>query len=95
MTFNPKRDLYLRRKVAARQLFLGPDGKLTANARLLLTYFRAYCHAHRSSQLIAVDATGAVDAVATTARAARREVYDRFVNLLNLDDYEVVNLQED
>lgn len=86
------RDLYFRRQTAIRQILLGPDGKLTRNGRIALSAFKLFCFAHRSQQLTSLDAQGRVDPVAIAQRAARREVWDKLMNLLNLDDYTVANI---
>jgi hypothetical protein len=86
-------DKFLRRQIAARRLFLSGDGKLNPDARKLAAYMARLCHA--KGRIVVHGADGKIDPVATTAAAARREVWDDLVRLLNLDPYEIANLKDD
>lgn len=81
----------LRRQLAVRRLFLR-DGVLTNDARTFLFLMKRACHATRGTRLVVLDNDGRIDPIATSAAAARRELYDEFIQLLNLDDYTVVNI---
>ena len=81
----------LRRQLAVRRLFLR-DGVLTNDARIFLFLMKRACHATRGTRLVGMDDTGKIDPIATVAAAARRELFDEFVQLLNLDDYTVTNI---
>lgn len=81
----------LRRQLAVRRLFL-KDGELTNDARLFVFLMKHACGASRGTRQVVLDDRGAVDPIATACQAARRELFDEFKNLLNLDDYTVVNL---
>jgi hypothetical protein len=82
---------FARRQVAARRLLLNARGELTPDARVLAAYLRRLCHAAPGTRLIQAGPAG-VDASATVAAAARREVWDDFVKVMNLDPYELTNL---
>lgn len=87
------RTRFLNRQIALRRICLTGDGKLSREARLVAAYLKRFCKA-RGPGVAYSPTTGQVDPVATVAMAARREVYDALVTLLNLDDYTDVNLRE-
>jgi hypothetical protein len=80
----------LRRQIAVRQMFLDANGRLSRNGRVALFWLKYQCHARRADRLVVVGPNG-VDPIATVAAAARRELLDQIIELLNLDDYVVVN----
>lgn len=90
----PEQDRYFRRQVAIRRL-LTKDGELTPDGRTLALLLRRLCYAAPNQTIVALDNTGRVDETATVARAARRELWDKLVTLLNLDHYQITNLSED
>ena len=91
---NDTRERYFRRKLALRRLLLGPDGHLTRDGRTLAAWMKRLCWASRGQKLI-YRGTEGIDPVETVAIAARREVWDEIVEMLNLDQYETTNIQED
>lgn len=91
----PEQDRYFRRATAVRRIVLGPDGKLSRDGRVLALLLQRLCYAAPNQTIVAADANGRVDETATVARAARRELWDKLVSLLNLDQYDIVNLRED
>lgn len=84
-----------KRQLAARRLLLDSKGKLNRNAVPLAVMLRSLCAAAPTQALTQYDAQGRIDPIATAAAAQRREIWDAFVKLLNLDQYEAVNLQEE
>lgn len=91
---NPQKERYLRRKIALRRMLLDSDGHLTRDGRTLAAWVQRLCNAGRGQPLIFEGPNG-IDPVDTVARAARREVWDAFVEMMNLDVYETTNLQGD
>lgn len=79
--------------MAARRLFLGPDGRLNPDASVLAADLKRFCKVGGAGVAYS-PVSGSVDPVATVAMAARREVWDRILNLLNLEPHEVVNLRD-
>lgn len=85
-------ELYARKRVAIRKLLL-KDGMLTRDARLLLADMRKFCKADNQGGL--QHGQLGIDVNATIAAVARREVFDRYVRMLNLDHYTTTNLSEE
>lgn len=86
---------FSRRQLAVRRLLLDGRGQLSPDARVAVGAFKRACHAAGNQGLTVLMPNGAVDPVGTVARAARREIWDHFVKLLNLDDYTVENLRDE
>jgi hypothetical protein len=68
------------------------DGVLTPDGRILIFLLKKACHAAAGDRIVVLDDKGAVDPIATACAAARREVYDEFVRLMNLDTYTTTNI---
>jgi hypothetical protein len=81
----------LRRQLAVRRLFL-KEGSPSRDARIFIWLMKRACHATRGTRLVVIGGDGQVDPIATAAAASRRELFDEFVQLLNLDDYTVTNI---
>ena len=88
------RATYRDKQIAIRRVLLDARGQLHRDGKLLAIELKRVC-AVNSSQLIRSPVTGQLDPVATACVAAKREVWDHFRRLLNLDDYSDVNLRED
>lgn len=84
----------LRRQLAARRLFLR-EGVMTNDARLFVFLMKKACGARRGDRQVILDNSGSVDPIATACQAARRELFDEFVHLLNLDNYTVTNITQE
>lgn len=87
-------DQYKIKQVSLRKLCLNPKGELTADARRILADLRKFCKADNNGGLQYSPISGMIDPIATAAAAARREVFDRYARMLNLDTYTIVNLQD-
>lgn len=85
---------FSRRQLALRRLLLDGQGNLKPDARVALFVFKRACHAGRGTRLTVIGPNG-VDPIGTVAAAARRELWDDFTTLLNLDDYQAVNLRDE
>ena len=70
-------------RTAFRGCFLGPDGKTTANGRMVLEELRRFCYGNRPTLK---QGPQGLDPYASVAAAARQEVYLRVMSMLNLDD---------
>jgi hypothetical protein len=86
---------YKRKQIALRRILLDGKGRLNQDARVIVADLRAFCQADGRPVLKYSPISGSVDPVATAAAVARREVYDRFRRMLNLDDYTEINLRDD
>ncbi len=86
---------FARRQLAVRRLLLDGRGQLNPDARVAVGAFRRACHAAPNQHLTVILPNGSVDPIGTACAAARREVWDHFVKLLNLDDYTVANLKDE
>lgn len=91
---DPQKERYFRRKLALRRLLLDANGNLNRDGRTLAAWMRRLCGAARGQKLIVRGPDG-IDPVETVAVAARREVWDEIVEMLNLDQYEITNIRED
>jgi hypothetical protein len=85
---------FARRQVALRRLLLDGQGNLKPEAKTVLVAFKHACHAGRGTRLTVAGPNG-VDPIGTVAAAARRELWDSFITMLNLDDYQAVNIREE
>jgi hypothetical protein len=80
-------------QLAARKLFLDGRGQLNTNARRVAADLKSYCRVGKPQ--LPVDGEGRIDPIAVAVTAARRELWDRFVTILQLDAYTVANLRDD
>lgn len=85
---------FSKRQVAIRRLCLNARGELNPDARRVAAHLKFLCHGPATGRLVRFSPSGEVDPVATVAAAARREVWDELVKLLNLDPYQTTNLQD-
>lgn len=86
---------YREKQIALRRLTLDGKGNLTREARMIVADMRAFCQADGRPVIKYSPTTGAIDPVATAVAAARREVYDRYRRMLNLDEYVDINLRDE
>lgn len=70
-----------------RWLFLGPDGRVHRGGRIVLADLREFCRADQPTNF-------STNAMVMARREGRREVWERIVNYLNLDEHEVRKLME-
>lgn len=70
-----------------RWLFLGPNGKPHRAGEIVLSDLRKFCHADKPTIFTS-------DPHLMARREGRREVWNRIINYLNLDEYEVRKLME-
>lgn len=86
---------YFRRirglRQAFRHVFLH-NGQPTNDAHIVLAELRKFCYGTRPT--IKMDKDGRVDPYASIAAAARQEVYQRIVMMLNLNDRDIVMMEK-
>lgn len=86
---------YVRRiwglRGAFRRVFLGLDGKPTADGEVVLAELRRFCYGGKPT--IKAGPNG-VDPYASIAAAARQEVFMRITSMLLLDDRDIARMEE-
>lgn len=87
-------DKFSRRQIALRRMLLNGRGELSPDGRMVAAHLKRLCHVGKP-QLIVSPQTGQIDPLATVAAAAKREIWEDFKRLLNLDPYTEVNLREE
>ena len=70
-------------RTAFRRTFLQADGKPSADQRMVLEELRRFCYGAKPT---IKQGPHGVDPYASIAAAARQEVYQRVMSMLNIDD---------
>lgn len=83
----PERFARLLTRWIWRWMFLAPDGQVHRGGEIVLADLRAFCRADQPSNF-------STDAMVMARREGRREVWERIVNYLNLDESQVRKLME-
>lgn len=83
-----------KRKIAIQRMCLGPDGKLTNDAKAVLSYLRKECNGTGGEAFPRSPITGQVDPIEMARRAGRREVFDMLVRMLTITLEQRQNLEE-
>ncbi len=83
------------RQQALRAMCIGPDGKLTKNAQLILAYLRRECNGDGRYGPPVSPVTGTIDPLAMARVAGRREIFDLLARVLSVTLEERHNLEED
>ena len=86
---------YSRKQLAIRRILLDGRGELNRDAKVLVADFRRFCRADGQPLLIYSPQSGNLDATATVAAAARREVFDRYLAMLCVDQAVVMNVKDE
>lgn len=89
---DPKKRVRNRRQ-AYQLTYLGADGFLTPEARIIFADLKRFCNANKSSIRVSPQ-TGMIDAIAMGVAEGRREVWNRMMEYLHLDEKQLVNLLE-
>lgn len=76
---------------AWQQAFLNDDGTLNDNGRRALKDLSHFCYANRSCIKMSPK-SGTIDPIATAVAEARREVFLRITQAMNLDEKELQRL---
>lgn len=82
------------RKDALQRMCIGPDGKLTRDARIIVAYLNRQCNGDGTNSFPVSQVTGQIDHVAMARMAGRREVYDMLVRAMSLKLTERHNPEE-
>jgi len=83
----------LHRKRAYRQTFLDNDGKFNPTATVVLADLRRFCRATGSTMVVS-PVTKQVDPIAMAMAEGRREVWNRIMAHLYVDEKQVFELNE-
>jgi hypothetical protein len=84
----------LNRKQAYRRVFIGADGKVGRDAEIVLADLRRFCRANSSTVVIS-PISKTIDPYAMALAEGRREVWNRLMSQLYLDEKTVQQLSED
>lgn len=84
------------RQQALRAMCCGPDGKLHANAKLILAHLRDFCGADGRPPQIAVrpEGKGPIDPMALAMVEGRRQVFDLLARMLAVTLEDRHNLED-
>lgn len=83
----------LNRRRAYRRLFLGDDGKLTADGELVLADLAKFCRLHRSTTIVSA-VSRQTDVPASFQAEGRREVILRLLGHLHVSDADLIRITE-
>lgn len=83
----------LGRKQAYRRTFLDPDGNVHRNAETVLADLRKFCRATSSTAMVS-PVSKSIDPIAMAMAEGRREVWNRLMAHLHIDEKQVFNLEE-
>lgn len=83
----------LRRKMAYRRTFFNADGDLHRDSEIVLADLRRFCRANTSTALIS-PVSKAIDPIAMAMAEGRREVWNRLMAHLHVNEKTVFNLQD-
>lgn len=86
-------DRILRRKQAYRRTFLDADGKLGRDAEIVLADLRRFCRAAGSTVVVS-PVSKQIDPMAMAMAEGRREVWNRLMAHLYVDEKQVFTLQD-
>lgn len=83
----------LWRKRAYRLTFLDADGNLNPTAKVVMTDLRKFCRATGSTVVVS-PVTKQIDPIAMAMAEGRREVWNRIMAHLHVDEKQVFELNE-
>jgi hypothetical protein len=86
-------DRILRRKLAYRRLFYDAGNNLHRDGEIVLADLRRFCRATASTAIISPVSKN-VDPIAMALAEGRREVWNRLMAHLHVDERTVFNLQD-
>lgn len=87
-------DRILRRKRAYRTLFLDQDGNVAPQAQLVLADLKKFCRA-ASSTIVVSPVSKTIDPLAMAMAEGRREVWNRLMAHLYIDDKTIAEVRDD
>ena len=83
----------INRKRAYRRLFLDEDGQPTGDAEVVLADLKKFCRAMSSTAMVS-PISKTVDPIAMAMAEGRREVWNRLMAHLHIDDKVVAQLKD-
>jgi hypothetical protein len=83
----------LRRKLAYRRLFMDANGDINRDAEIVLADLKRFCRATASTAVIS-PISKSVDPIAMAMAEGRREVWNRLMAHLHVNEKTVFNLQD-
>lgn len=83
-----------RKRQAYRRLFLGDQGQLNEDAKVVMADLAKFCRA-RSSTAMMSPQSGSIDPLAMAMAEGRREVFNRLNEYLHISDNILQNLREE
>lgn len=86
--------LKILRKTNAYRVCFQKDGELTPEAKVVLKDLAKFCRAYKPTTIIS-PVTRCVDPLATMQAEGRREVYNRILWHLKIDDADLLDTKED
>jgi len=89
-----KTEKILLRRMAYRRMFLGDDGKLTQDGKVVMADLSKFCRLHTSTTVVS-KISGQVDPLASFQAEGRREVINRLLDHLNVDDSDLFQLTKE
>ena len=91
--FNKVIERVLRKKLAYRRTFMDDQGELTAEAQLVLNDLRKFCRATGSTMVLS-PVSKTIDPLAMAMAEGRREVWNRIMAHLYVNEKQVFELHE-
>lgn len=83
----------LRRKLAYKRTFMNADGNLHRDSEIVLADLKRFCRATTSTAVIS-PISKSVDPIAMAMAEGRREVWNRLMAHLHVNEKTVFNLQD-
>lgn len=84
----------LNRKAAYRRVFMNPQGDLTRDGEIVLADLRRFCRASSSTAIVS-PVSKQIDPLAMAMAEGRREVFNRLVAHLFINEKQVFNLTDE
>ena len=90
----PLLERILNRKRSYRRLFLAEDGQPNVDAAIVLADLKRFCRAMNSTVVVS-PVSKQIDPLAMAMAEGRREVWNRLMAHLHIDDKVIAQLKED
>ena len=78
-------------RMAFRRTFNGPNGRPDQDGIAVLNELKRFCYGAKPTLKMGLD--GKIDPYASIAAAARQEVYQRIMGMLDLDDEDLAHME--
>lgn len=87
------REKLFRRRLAYRRIFLGGDGRIGPEAQVVLNDLSRFCRATSTTALVS-PVSKQIDPFAMAMAEGRREVWNRIMEHLHVDERQVFSISE-